>query len=470
MSPLWTAAEAAHASGRTTDVDWTATGVSIDSRSLEPGDLFVALRGPHHDGHDFVGQAFERGAAAAMIDRDLSEQPALEPVLRVGDTLAGLTGLGAYARQRGRARVVAVTGSVGKTGTKEALRLALGACGATFTSAGSLNNQWGVPLSLARMPPEAAYAVFELGMNHPGEIAELTRLVRPHIAVITTVAPAHLGFFRSEEEIAEAKAEIFLGLEPGGAAILNRDNSHYPRLAAAAAAVSAAKILSFGANPEAAIRLLDCVLEPHGSTVEADAAGQRVRFRLNIPGRHWVMNSLAVLGAAIAAGCDPQCAATALAGLDALPGRGRRHELSWLNGTLTLIDESYNASPAAVAAALAVLGAASPGPGGRRVAVLGDMLELGDAAPDLHRELAAPLAAAEVDRVFLVGEAIAALHTALPRHRRGGWWASAEAAIPALMDFLKPGDVVTVKGSYGVRMSRIVGDLLAESAKPKLQT
>jgi UDP-N-acetylmuramoyl-tripeptide--D-alanyl-D-alanine ligase len=469
MSPLWTAAEAAHASGGTTELDWTATGVSIDSRSLEPGDLFVALRGPHHDGHDFVGQAFERGAAAAMIDRDISEQPALEPVLRVGDTLAGLTGLGAYARQRGQARVVAVTGSVGKTGTKEALRLALGACGATFASAGSLNNQWGVPLSLARMPPEAAYAVFELGMNHPGEIAVLTRLVRPHIAVITTVAPAHLGFFRSEDEIADAKAEIFLGLEPGGAAILNRDNSHYPRLAAVAA-VGAAKILSFGANPEAAIRLLDCVLEPHGSTVEADAAGQRVRFRLNIPGRHWVMNSLAVLGAAIAAGCDPQYAAAALAGLDALPGRGRRHELPWLGGTLTLIDESYNASPAAVAAALAVLGAAAPGPGGRRVAVLGDMLELGDAAPGLHRELAAPLAAAEVDRVFLVGDAMAALHAALPRHRRGGWWASSEAAIPDLLDFLKPGDVVTVKGSYSVRMSRIVGGLLAESAKPKLQT
>ena len=235
MSPLWTAAEAARASGGTTDADWTATGVSIDSRSLKPGDLFVALRGPHHDGHDFVGQAFERGAAAAIIDRDMAEQPALGPVLRVGDTLAGLTALGTYARQRGRARVVAVTGSVGKTGTKEALRLALGACGSTFASAGSLNNQWGVPLSLARMPPEAAYAVFELGMNHPGEIAELARLVRPHIAVITTVAPAHLGFFRSEDEIAEAKAEIFLGLEPGGAAILNRDNSHYPRLAAAAA-------------------------------------------------------------------------------------------------------------------------------------------------------------------------------------------------------------------------------------------
>ena len=212
------------------------------------------------------------------------------------------------------------------------------------------------------------------------------------------------------------------------------------------------------------------MLEPAGSTVEANAAGQRVRFRLNVPGRHWVMNSLAVLGAAFAAGCDPQCAAAALAALDALPGRGRRHELPWLGGTLTLIDESYNASPAAVTAALAVLGAANPGPGGRRVAVLGDMLELGDAAPGLHRELAAPLAAAEVDRVFLVGDAMTALNAALPKHLCGGWWPSPEAAIPALFNFLHPGDVVTVKGSYGVRMGRIVERLLAELAKPKLQT
>jgi UDP-N-acetylmuramoyl-tripeptide--D-alanyl-D-alanine ligase len=465
VSALWTAAEAASATAGTTDnTDWVATGVSIDTRSLEPGDLFVALRGPSHDGHDFVAAALDRGAAAAMVDRDIADIPATAPLLRVGDTLDGLAALGRFARARSATHIVAVTGSVGKTGTKEALRLALGACGTIFASSGSLNNHWGVPLSLARMPPDVTYGVFELGMNHPGEIAALTRVARPHIAVITTIAPAHLGFFQSVEEIADAKAEIFLGLEPGGAAILNRDNPHYARLAPAAIATGAT-IVGFGADPQADVRLVDCVLEPLGSTVAAVVAGKSLRFRLNVPGRHWVMNALAVLGAVIAAGCDPQPAAEALSALDALPGRGRRHRLSWRGGTLALIDESYNASPAAMGAALAVLGASAPEPGGRRVAVLGDMLELGASAERLHRELAEPLSAAEIDRAFLVGTEMAALHGVLPASSRGGWWASADAAMPALLGFLKAGDVVTVKGSYGVRLGRIVEGLLAESAK-----
>jgi UDP-N-acetylmuramoyl-tripeptide--D-alanyl-D-alanine ligase len=467
VNSLWTTADAARATDGTATGDWTASGVSIDTRSLSPGDLFVALRGPNHDAHEFVATAFERGAAAVMIDRDISDHSVMPRSLRVGDTLLGLTALGAFARARGHARVVAVTGSVGKTGTKEALRLGLGTRGSTFASAASLNNHWGVPLSLARMPSDVAYAVFELGMNHPGEIATLSRLVRPHVAVITAVEPAHLGFFRSVEEIAEAKAEIFVGVEPGGAAILNRDSPYYPRLAAAATAAGAVQILGFGADPEAAIRLIDCVLEPDGSVVTAIVGGRRLRFRLNIAGRHWVMNALAALGAALAAGCDPEPAAAALADLTAPPGRGRRHELPWRGGTLSLIDESYNASPAAMRAALAVLGSLSPGPHGRRLAVLGDMLELGEAAPRLHRELAVTLATAKVDRVFLVGGEMAALHEILPLEQRGGLWPSAEAAIPALLTLLQPGDVVTVKGSHGVRTSRIVERLLAESAKPE---
>ncbi|MGH7115958.1 MAG: UDP-N-acetylmuramoyl-tripeptide--D-alanyl-D-alanine ligase, partial [Stellaceae bacterium] len=391
MTPLWTAADAAVATdGAGPAGCWAAQGVSIDTRSLAPGDLFVALRGPNHDGHDFVAAAFARGAVAAMVDRPLGGLPAGKPLLRVGGTLAGLAALGEFARARGVARIVAVTGSVGKTGTKEALRLALGACGPTFASAGSLNNHWGVPLSLARMPSDAAYGVFELGMNHPGEIAALTRLVRPHIAVITTVEPVHLGFFQSVEAIAEAKAEIFLGLEPGGVAVLNRDNPHYPRLAAAAERAGATEVIAFGADPGARVRLISCVLQPRGSTVEAAIDGLGLCFRLAAPGRHWVMNALAVLGAVIAAGGDPRRAAAALAHFEAMPGRGRRHQLAWRGGTLTLIDESYNASPAAMAAALAVLGGTAPVAGGRRVAVLGDMLELGDAAPRLHRELAVP--------------------------------------------------------------------------------
>ena len=467
MAALWTAAGAAAATGGLCSTSWSATGLSIDTRNLAPGDLFIALRGPNHDGHDFVAAALCRGAAAAMVDRDIAQLSRSAPLLRVPDTLTGLAALGAAARKRSRARIVAVTGSVGKTGTKEALRLALAVSGTTYASAGGLNNHWGAPLSLARLPPDADFGIFELGMNHPGEIAALTGLVRPHVAVITTVEAAHLGFFPSIEAIADAKAEIFIGLQPGGVAILNRDNRYYARLAAAARSAGAAEILGFGAHPEAASRLVDCVLDPHGSTVEAVVCERALRFRIPVPGRHWIMNSLAVLAAAHACGASVDRAAEALAALEPLPGRGRRHELTWNGGKLTLIDESYNASPAAMRAALAVLAATEPAAGARRVAVLGDMLELGEATEQLHRELAEPLAAAKVDRVFLIGDAMAALDAVLPERTRGGWWLSPENAIPALQRFLEPGDVVTVKGSRGVRVSRVVEFLCAQSVHTK---
>jgi UDP-N-acetylmuramoyl-tripeptide--D-alanyl-D-alanine ligase len=465
MTALWTASDAAAATGGASRPDWVATGVSIDTRSLARGDLYVALRGPNHDGHDFVGAALQRGAAAAMVDQEITEAPIAAPLLRVADTLTGLAALAAAGRNRSRARIVAVTGSVGKTGTKEALRIALDSSSPTYASAGGLNNHWGAPLSLARLPPDACYGVFELGMNHPGEIADLTRLVRPHVAVITTVEPAHLGFFPSVEAIADAKAEIFLGLEPGGTAVLNRDNPYYARLAVAAKRAGAVEILGFGAHPEAGARLIDCVLDSRGSTVEAAVCGRAVRFRVPVPGRHWVLNALAVLAAAQAAGAAVDHAAAALAQLEALPGRGRCHELAWCGGTLTVIDESYNASPAAMRAALGVLAATGPGAGARRVAVLGDMLELGDESERLHRELAEPLAAAKVDRVFLIGNAMAALEEVLPEAKRGGLWRLPEEAMPALLRFLEPGDVVTVKGSRGVRVSRIVELLRAQSAR-----
>jgi UDP-N-acetylmuramoyl-tripeptide--D-alanyl-D-alanine ligase len=464
MRPLWTAADAAAATGGSNTADWVAGGVSIDSRTAAAGDLFVALRGPHHDGHDFVGAALARGAAAAMIDRECPAVPAAAPLLRVTDTFAGLNALAAAARARSHARIVAVTGSVGKTGTKEALRLALAAGGPTFASGGNLNNHWGVPLSLAGLPSDAAYGVFELGMNHPGEIARLARLVRPHVAVITTVEPVHLGFFASLEAIADAKAEIFLGLEPGGTAVLNRDNPYFRRLAAAATAAGAADIIGFGADAEAALRLVDCVLEPQGSTFTAAFRGRVLRCRLPLPGRHWVANALAVLGAAAAAGADPAVVATALGRFEVPAGRGRQHRLAWRGGVLTLIDESYNASPPAMAAALAVLGAAEPGVGGRRVAVLGDMLELGRAAEALHRGLARPLAAARVDRVFLIGRAMAALREALPGTLVAGLWSTADAAIPALFEFLQPGDVVMVKGSHAAQLDRVADRLRAPAA------
>ena len=461
MIPQWSAPDAAAATGGSNTADWLATGVSIDSRDLAAGDLFVALRGPNHDGHEFVAAALKRGAAAAMVDRGVAGVSPAAPLLRVADTLAGLGALGAAARGRSSARIVAVTGSVGKTGTKEALRLALAASGPTHASEGGLNNHWGAPLSLARLPPNAAYGVFELGMNHPGEIAALTRLVRPHVAVVTTVEPAHLGFFPSVEAIADAKAEVFLGLEPNGIAILNRDNLHFARLASAAERAGAAQIIGFGSHPESDARLLDAALEPSGSTVRATVAGSTLRFRLSVPGRHWVINALAVLAAAQAAGAELGRAAEALAEFEAPPGRGRRRELAWHGGALTLIDESYNASPASMRAALAVLAGIEPVDGGRRIAVLGDMLELGSSSERLHRELREPLDAAQVDRVFLVGQAMASLFKALPEKKRGGLWRSAEEAVPVLLDFLEPGDIVTVKGSRGARVGHIVERLCA---------
>jgi UDP-N-acetylmuramoyl-tripeptide--D-alanyl-D-alanine ligase len=465
--PLWQAAEAAAATGGRNTASWTASGVSIDSRSLAAGELFVALRGPNHDGHDFAAAAFARGAAAALVDRPVAGLAEPAPLLEVDDTLAALARLGAAGRRRSAARVVAVTGSVGKTGTKEALRLALAAYGDSFASAGSLNNHWGVPLSLARLPQSARWAVFELGMNHPGEIAALTRLVRPHAALVTTIEPAHLGYFPSLEAIADAKAEIFEGLEAGGAAILNRDNPYFERLAAKARAAGAGRVIGFGADPHAEVRLLDCSTGPDGSTVAAAFAGGELRYRLAVPGRHWVQNSLAVLGALLGLGLDPRPGAQALARLEALPGRGRRRLLPWRGGALTLIDESYNASPASVRAALAVLADTRPGPGGRRLAVLGDMLELGEESARLHRELAAPLADAGIDRVLLIGRAVKALHEVLPDPVRGGLWDDADAAMPSLLRLLQPGDVVTVKGSYGVGLARVVERLCARSAEPE---
>jgi UDP-N-acetylmuramoyl-tripeptide--D-alanyl-D-alanine ligase len=453
MTPLWTAAEAAAATGgRTSGGDWIATGVSIDSRTIAPGDLFIALSGPTHDGHKFVDAALARGAAAAMVSQDMPGGR----LLRVGDTLAGLTALGTAARRRSAARIVAVTGSVGKTGTKEALRVALGACGRTSASAGSFNNHWGVPLSLARMARDAEFGVFELGMNHAGEISALTAIVRPHVAVITTIAPTHLGFFRSVAAIADAKAEIFEGLEPGGTAILNRDNRYFARLAARAGP----NIVSFGEHRKADARLLAY----EDGQVTADICGTRLSYRLGPPGRHWALNSLAVLAATIATGGGLEPAAAALATLEPPPGRGRRDELPWGGGRISLIDESYNASPAAMRAALAVLGGLEPARGGRRIAVLGDMLELGSHAERLHRELAASLESARVDRAFLVGEAMGALYEALPRAMRGGLWPCVDAAIPCIIDFLRPGDVVTVKGSHAGRIDRVVERLRAQAA------
>jgi UDP-N-acetylmuramoyl-tripeptide--D-alanyl-D-alanine ligase len=378
----------------------------------------------------------------------------------VRDTLEALTALGRAGRLRSKARVIAVTGSVGKTGTKEALRRSLERQGRTVASAASLNNHWGVPLSLARMPAETAYGVFEVGMNHPGEIAALTRLVRPDIAVITTISPAHLGFFPSVEAIADAKAEIFQGVPHDGVAVLNRDNPHFERLAAAARACGVARIISFGEQAQASVRVIHSHLYSTASAVTAMVVDEIVDYCLSLPGRHWVLNSLAVMAAVRAADADISIAAAVMGSLEALDGRGRRHRIAVTGGEADLVDESYNANPDSMRAALAVLGAIVPRSGGRRIAVLGDMLELGSDASRLHAELAQPVLAANVDLVFTVGREMEHLDRALPAARRGGHAATSAELVPVLTAALRSSDVVMVKGSLGSRMADIVKPLL----------
>lgn len=458
---LWTSEAAATATGGRATADWHASGVSIDSRTIEPGDLFVAIRGPSFDGHAFVAQALAKGAAAAMVDSMPGDVEGNAPLLVVKDTFAGLEALGGAARSRTRARVVGVTGSVGKTGTKEALAHCLGQQGTTFATAGSFNNHWGVPLSLSRLPADAEYGVFELGMNHAGELKLLSRQVRPHVAVITTIEPAHLEFFSSVEAIADAKAEIFDGMDHSGVAVLNRDNPQFGRLANAAKAHGLARVWSFGANDHADARILDCSLHATCSAVTAAIRGERIQYCLSLPGRHWVMNSLGVLLAAVALGADLSAAARSLSSLKPVKGRGVRRRIHTADGAFTLIDESYNASPAAMRAAFEVLGKLDPGAGGRRVAVLGDMRELGVHAPRLHADLFPPLKAAGVDTVFCCGEHMRALFDILPATMRGHWAETSGDLLPIVLDAVHPGDVVLVKGSAGSKMGPVVAALTA---------
>lgn len=460
---IWSAAEAAEAVGasdRRTLGDWQASGVSIDSRTVRAGDLFVAIQGPNFDAHGFVADALARGAVAAMVSHRPENLDPGAPLLLVDDTLAGLQALGRAARQRSTARIAAVTGSVGKTGTKEALYRALSRSAPTHASQGNLNNHWGAPLSLARMPRDCRYGVFELGMNHAGEIAPLSRMVRPHVAIITNVEPVHLEFFASLSRIADAKAEIFAGLEADGVAILNRDNAYFDHLEAAAKAAGVRRIISFGAHEKAQARLIGLAQHADCNCISADIDGQAVTYKVGAPGRHWAINSLAVLAAVRALDADLGLAALAMAEVTAPKGRGQRHHIVFGGDTLLVIDESYNASPVAMAAAIETLGAAALAPHGRRIAVLGDMLELGPTAPDLHAALAPALVAAGVDQVFACGPNMAHLFDALPKPMRGTHRATSAQLLPRVVAAVRPGDTILIKGSLGLDMAPIVQALL----------
>ena len=468
-TPLWTAEEAAAATGGRNTRDWSASGVAIDSRTLKPGDLFVAIQGPNFDGHAFVADALAKGAAAAVVSRRPDGVAADAPLLMVDDPFAALQDLGRAARTRTSARIVAVTGSVGKTSTKEALRLILAAQGLTSASEGSLNNHWGVPLSLARMPREARFGIFELGMNHAGEIAPLTKMVRPHVAVITTIEAVHLEFFDSVEGIAAAKAEIFDGLVEGGVAVLNQDNDYFGFLTRQALAKGVARVVGFGVSPGAWARLVNYRQVDGASQITAEVGGAPLTYRLGVVGRHQALNSLAVLAAVAQLGGDVAAAAQTLDQLTPPKGRGARHRvaLGVTGGSFTLVDESYNASPPAMRAAFAVLAASEPGPGGRRIAVLGDMLELGPESSVIHRNLAQDVVAAGINLVFTAGTDMAHLTAALPPALRGGHGTQAADLLPLLRETLRPGDVVVVKGSHGSRMGLIVEALLAGAATTK---
>ncbi|GAA0290957.1 UDP-N-acetylmuramoyl-tripeptide--D-alanyl-D-alanine ligase [Rhodovulum strictum] len=467
MSVLWTAAEAAAATGGQTGCDWRARGVSIDTRSLAPGDLFVALT-DQRDGHDFVADALARGAAAAMVSRIPEGLAPDAPLLIVPDVLAGLVALGQAGRARARARVVAVTGSVGKTSTKEMLRAVLAGQGRVHAAEASFNNHWGVPLTLARLPVDADFAVIEIGMNHPGEIAPLARMARPHVALITTVAPAHLAAFDDLAGIAREKAAIFEGLEPGGAAIWPADLEVSPILAEAGRA-RATTVFTFGQGKACDFRLIKVQLHPNSTVVEAKAQGEKLLFKIRAPGRHFAMNALGVLAVAEALGIDRALAACDLGGWVPPGGRGARLRIALdpidREIALEVIDDAFNANPASMGAALEVLAAAVPRDGvgrvaqGRRIAILGDMLELGEQEQALHAGLADLPAMGRVDLVHCVGPRMRALYFALPLKRRGQWFDEAEPLAARVHHLVDAGDVVLVKGSKGSRVSIVVDAL-----------
>jgi UDP-N-acetylmuramoyl-tripeptide--D-alanyl-D-alanine ligase len=459
VTPLWTsaamtAAMRAQANGV---LPSGITGLSIDSRTIALGEAYFAIKGDVHDGHAFVAAALKAGAALAVVETAQRDKFAADaPLLVVDDVLAGLVDLAHAARARLAAQVIAVTGSVGKTSTKEALRRVLGAQGETHASAASFNNHWGVPLSLARCPATVRFAIFEIGMNHAGEIDALVRMVRPHVAIVTTVEPVHLEFFAGIEAIADAKAEIFTGVEPGGAVVLNRDNLQFARLQRRAKKLGISRIVSFGAHKNSDARLLDISLHAACSAVHADILGHEVTYKLGMPGRHMAMNSLAVLAASSLAGADLALAALSLSQLAPAAGRGVRRTLEVVSGEATLIDESYNANPASMAAALNVLGQAVVGPQGRRIAVLGDMLELGPTSAELHRGLNEAIKANHIDLVYCCGPLMRNLWDALSTGKRGGYADSAASLEAQAVGAIRAGDAIMIKGSLGSKMKTIV--------------
>ncbi|MBW8788721.1 UDP-N-acetylmuramoylalanyl-D-glutamyl-2,6-diaminopimelate--D-alanyl-D-alanine ligase [Rhizobium sp.] len=438
------------------------TGISIDSRSIAPGEAFFAIKGDRVDGHDYASMAMANGASLLVVSE--ARLPAMGrltvPMIVVEDVLAALGRLGLASRERSRGQIIAVTGSVGKTTTKEMLRHVLSPSGKVHASVASFNNHWGVPLTLARMPEDTDYGVFEVGMNHPGEIRPLVAMIRPDVAIITTIAPAHLGNFKNIKEIAAAKAEIFEGLEPGGHVVLNRDNDQFNFLDRTAQSHGIEHIHSFGQHAKAEFRLAEFNGSDENSTLWLTIGGETLEVALGAPGRHIAENALAALGVVRIVGADMQKAIEALATLKPEKGRGKRHRLSIGSGSFTLIDESYNANPASMRAAIALLAASEPTGRGRRIAVLGDMLEMGDYAQKVHTDLAVPLLAAGIEHVWLAGAEMATLKESLPESVHVEYRENTSELTDYVLNSVAPGDVLMVKSSLGIGFGKIVAALL----------
>ncbi|QPB21855.1 UDP-N-acetylmuramoylalanyl-D-glutamyl-2,6-diaminopimelate--D-alanyl-D-alanine ligase [Rhizobium sp. 007] len=438
------------------------TGISIDSRSIGTGEAFFAIKGDRVDGHDFASMAMANGAALLVVSE--ARLPGLGrltvPMIVVDDVLAALGRLAVASRQRSRAQIIAVTGSVGKTTTKEMLRHVLSPSGKVHASVASFNNHWGVPLTLARMPLDTHFGVFEVGMNHPGEIRPLVKMIRPHVAVVTTIAPAHLGNFKSIKEIAAAKAEVFEGLVHGGHVVLNRDSDQYNFLERTAQSLGIENIHSFGQHAKAEFRLAEFNGSDESSALWLTIDGDTFEVAIGAPGRHIAENALAALGIVTLVNADLDKAIAALATLQPEKGRGRRHKLSIGNGSFTLIDESYNANPASMRAAIALLATAGPAGRGRRIAVLGDMLEMGEYAQKVHSDLSGPLLAAGIEHVWLAGKDMLALKESLPDSVQIEYREKTEELTEYVLNSVAPGDVLMVKSSLGIGFGKIVAAIL----------
>jgi UDP-N-acetylmuramoyl-tripeptide--D-alanyl-D-alanine ligase len=457
VTALWTSQEIAEALGGSVQGTWEATGISIDTRTLQPGDLYIALHGDTHDGHAFVADAYAKGAVAAIVDHPVGDRQSFQVIVQ--DTLKALESLGAYARTRTKAAIIAVTGSVGKTTTKEMLRHVLSAFGETFASPASYNNHWGVPFSLASIPRDAAYGVFEIGMNHPGEIAPLSCLVRPHIAVITALADAHIGNMGSREAIAREKADIFAGITTPGLAIINQDTPEFETMKQRAIARGVSQVLGFGKSVDAVVRLIEYHPDAKGMSGIANASlsGQTITYTLPQPGEHIALNSLVVLAIGESLGLDWGRLTQKLQTFLPLSGRGQQHRLSLKGGDVLLIDDAYNANLTSMQAGLSILAAIPVSAGGRRIAVLGEMLELGDQAPADHCQLMDEALARPIDLVFAAGSSVMeAAFRKIPPEKAGGYAPLAEELVYWIEKTLRPGDVILVKGSKGSHVSKIV--------------